>query len=223
MLQSLGMGRKESSESRARSYWERNAKRYDASLRITVRSLPRMLEELKGRVAGASRILEVAAGTGLVTEALSQVAEEVVAVDYAFAMVERLKARVEQAGLKNVECHEANLYALAFEPASFDVVVACNVLHLLPDLPKAYEAMLRMLKPSGRLIVPTVCQRETWVARVTTRLLMLTGIPLQRRFTVASLRASLQEAGLCVVHEKVFAGLMPLAYVEATRERDKQA
>ncbi|MCL2626234.1 MAG: class I SAM-dependent methyltransferase [Cystobacterineae bacterium] len=203
---------------KARAYWERNAKRYDASLRITVGAMPKLVEVLKEEFVGAGRILELAAGTGVATEALAQVAQEVVAVDYAAAMVEQLKARVEQAGLKHVRCLQADIYALEFEPESFDAVVACNVLHLLPDLPKAYAAMLRMLKPGGRLVVPTVCQNETLAARLTSRLLMLTGLPAQRCFTVASLRASLEKAGLRVVKEKVFPGLMPLAYGVYTRK-----
>ena len=202
----------------ARNYWERNAKRYDSALRVTVRAMPKVLEALKGSLEGVERVLEVAAGTGIVTQALAQVAHEVVAVDYASAMVEKLKARVEAAGLKNVQCQQADIYALPLAPASFDAVVACNVLHLLPDLPKAYEAMLRVLKPHGKLLVPTVCQRETLTARITAKLLATMGLPIQRRFTVASLRASLQEAGFRVVEQKVFTGLMPVAYLQGVPE-----
>jgi len=210
--------KKEKEAFRARSYWERNAKRYDAASRVTVRALPKMLETLKTSFDGTERVLEVAAGTGLVTQALAQVAQEVVAVDYALAMVDKLKARVEAAELKNVRCRQADIYALPFEAASFDVVVACNVLHLLPDLPKAYEAMLYVLKPHGKLLVPTVCQRETLTARITAKLLSVAGLPIQRRFSVASLRTSLQEAGCRVLREEIFSGLMPLAYLEGVRE-----
>ena len=208
--------REERKKQKARHYWERNAKRYDAALRITVPALPRVLEELNFQ--GDESVLEVAAGTGLVTQALAQRVREVVAVDYAFAMVEKLKARIQQAGLQNVQCLQADIYALPFEPASFDAVVACNVLHLLPDLPKAYAAMLRVLKPGGRLIVPTVCQSETWTARIAAKLLSATGLPIQRRFSAASLRASLEKAGLRVQKEKLFPSLMPLAYVEGRRD-----
>jgi len=209
--------RNEKAAQKARNYWERNAKRYDRALRVTVRAMPQMLEVLKAALQGTQSVLEVAAGTGIATQAIAQAAHQVVAVDYALAMVEKLKARVEAAVLKNVQCLQADIYALPFEPASFDAVVACNVLHLLPDLPKAYEAMFRLLKPGGRLFVPTVCQRETWTARLVAKLLRATGLPIQHRFRVGELRESLKEAGFHVQKEKVFPGLMPFAYLEGIR------
>ena len=85
----------------ARGYWERNASRYDASARLIGRPLPRMLELVSGAVDVADRVLEVAAGTGIVTIAIAGRAKEVVATDYAAAMVEMLERRVRSEGLEN--------------------------------------------------------------------------------------------------------------------------
>ncbi|MCL2178531.1 MAG: class I SAM-dependent methyltransferase [Cystobacterineae bacterium] len=202
---------------KARTYWERAAKIYDISLWVTVRAMPKVLEELKGEFVGGERVLEVAAGTGMATEVMAPRVGEVVAVDYASAMVEKLKTRVQKAKLTNVHCQQADIYALPFEAESFDAVVAGNVLHLLPNLPKAYEALLRVLKPQGRLFAPTVCPNQTLGGRMLARLLKLTGLPIQRCFDVASFRASMEEAGLRVTKEKVFSGLMPLGYCVGTR------
>lgn len=49
-------------------------------------------------------------------------------------MVAALEQRVRDAGLMNVRCEQADLYALRFEDGAFDAVVAANVLHLVPDL-----------------------------------------------------------------------------------------
>ena len=56
-----------------RSYWERHAKRYDATLRFLARPLARMLELTAEAVRGSDRVLEVAAGSGLVTMAIAEV------------------------------------------------------------------------------------------------------------------------------------------------------
>ena len=55
-----------------RAYWERFASKYDLSLRLLGRPLPKMLELIGDAADGSGRVLEVAAGTGLVTPTLAE-------------------------------------------------------------------------------------------------------------------------------------------------------
>lgn len=199
---------------RDRAYWERHAARYDRSLGPLGRPLPRMLELVGSAVAGADRVLELAAGTGLVTPVLAGAARGVVSTDYASAMVEHLDAMVRERGLTNVRCQRADIYALPFEAASFDAVVAANVLHLVPDLDAALAAMRRMLRPGGRLVVPTFCHDETALSWVVSRLLAVTGFPGHRRFTATSLRAAVAASGVAVDRSETLPGLIPICYVD---------
>lgn len=199
-----------------RDYWERHARKYDRSLRLLRRPLPRTLELASEAVRGCARVLEVAAGTGVVTMALAQSATAVVATDYAQAMVTMLERRVTEAGLANVQCEQADLYNLRFDAGEFDAVVAANVLHLVPDFAGAIAALRRVLKPGGRLIVPTFCHNETLLSWVVSRLLALTGFPGHRRFTAKSLRAALEGAGLDLTRTETLAGLIPIGYGEGT-------
>ena len=65
-----------------KDYWERHARNYDASLRwVLGRPLPRMLELASEAVRGKRKVLEVAAGTGIVTSALAQTSDHVVATN----------------------------------------------------------------------------------------------------------------------------------------------
>jgi hypothetical protein len=105
-------------------------------------------------------VLEVAAGAGLVTPALARAAKGVVATDYAPAMIEALDARIRKEGLANVRCERADLYALRFESASFDAVVAANVLHLVPDLPGGVSALRRGVDGRRRARGPDVLPRQ---------------------------------------------------------------
>jgi phosphatidylethanolamine/phosphatidyl-N-methylethanolamine N-methyltransferase len=196
------------------NYWERNAERYDRSMKLLGRPIPTAAAWCSEAVRGA-QVLEVAAGTGLITAALAATARSVVATDYSSAMVEQLKARVSREGLSNVTCEAADIYALPFEAASFDVVVAANVLHIVPDLPRALAALKRMLKPGGRLIAPTYCHDETPVAWALSRLVTVTGFPGQRRFTASGLQQAIQDAGFCTLRVTTIAGILPLGYVEA--------
>jgi len=199
-----------------KDYWERHARNYDASLRwVLGRPLPRMTELASEAVCGKGRVLEVAAGTGIVTEAIAQTCESVVATDYAAAMVEALKRRVQDAGLRNVTCEQADIYSLPYSSGEFDAVVAANVLHLVPDLPAAIRALRKVTKPGGLLVAPTFCHDETKVSWLLSRLFAVTGFPGHRRFTLQSLRNALEENGLQVKQFESLPGLIPIGFVAA--------
>lgn len=202
-----------------RRYWERRAARYDRLLRPLAAPMPRVSELAASTVPPGARVLEVGAGTGLVTRALAQNAREVVATDYAAAMVVELERRVRSLGLTNVRCERADLYALPYERGSFDVVVGANLLHLVPDLERALSALAPMLTPGGLLVVPTYCHRETVVSSVVSRLMAFRGFPGRRRFTLATLRSALHAAGGDVTRAELVPGLIPIGYVEARFER----
>ena len=200
-----------------KEYWDRHARNYDASLRwVLGRPLPRMLELASAAVRGKLRVLEVAAGTGFVTLAIAQTSDSVVATDYAAAMVEALKQRVKRAGIENVTCEQADIYALPYPAGEFDTVVAANVLNLVPDLPAAIEALRKVTKPSGSLVVPTFCHDETRLSWLASRILAVSGFPGHRRFTMRSLRCALEENGVEVAHAELLSGLIPIGFVAAT-------
>lgn len=199
-----------------RSYWDKHAKNYDRSMSLLGRPIPRMIELAGEATRGLGRMLEVAAGTGLVTQAIAAGAGEVVATDYSAAMVAALERRVRNAGLANVRCELADLYALRFGDGSFDAVVAANVLHLVPDLPGALAALRRAVKPGGRVVVPTFCHDETALSWIASRALAVTGFPGHRRFTAKSLRQAVEDAGIRVTRTELLPGLIPIGYVEGT-------
>ncbi|MDH3645442.1 MAG: class I SAM-dependent methyltransferase [Gammaproteobacteria bacterium] len=196
-----------------RDYWERHARNYDASMRLLGGPLPRMLE-LASAAVRDKQVLEVAAGTGIVTTAIAQTASNIVATDYAAAMVKKLEHRVRDARLANVRCEQADIYELRFAPDTFDVVVAANVLHLVPDLGRAIASIQRVLKPAGLLVAPTFCHDETKTAWLLSQLIALSGFPGHRRFTARSLTDTLQHQGLRIQRSETLSGLIPIGYVE---------
>lgn len=202
-----------SNDDDGRAYWGRHAKHYDLAMALLGGPIPKMADLAGAAVRGLPQVLEIGAGTGLVTPALARNALEVLATDYSAEMVTLLEQRVRKAGLTNVRCEQADVYELRFDASSFDAVVATNVLHLVRDLPGALAALRKVLKPGGRLIVPTYCHRETTLSRSVSRLLAVTGFPGRRRFTTASLRQSLETAGLRVVDSETLPGVIPIGYI----------
>ena len=199
-----------------RAFWDRTAARYDLSMRVLGGPLDAMLPLVAEEVNGRERVLEVAAGTGLVTRAIAPVVSELVATDYAAAMVTQLQQRVDELNLDNVQTRTLDLYALDPEER-FDAVVAANVLHLVPELDGALLALVSVLPPGGRLIVPTYCHDQHLVARMASGVLSLGGFPGQRRFTLDRLADALAQQGLVVRRRQLLQGLLPIGLVSAER------
>ena len=109
--------------------------------------------DLAPRVAAATprRVLEVAAGTGVVTRALRELlpaSVEIVATDLNQAMLD-VAAKVGTTGA--VEWRQADATALPFADASFDAVVCQFGVMFLPDKAKAFAELRRVLRPGGTL------------------------------------------------------------------------
>lgn len=196
-----------------RLFWERNAARYDRSMGLFGGPLPRTRVLVAEAVRGAARVLEIACGTGLVSEAIAPVVGELLATDYAEAMVAKTRERVGHLG--NVRCEVRDLYALGQRDGSFYAVVASNVLHLVPDLPGGLAAMRRVLRPGGRLVVPTYCHAQDARSRLVSAALSLVSFPGQRRFDLDGLAEAVSGAGFVVVDKELVPGVLPIGFVVA--------
>jgi phosphatidylethanolamine/phosphatidyl-N-methylethanolamine N-methyltransferase len=93
---------------RDRDFWERKAPQYDRVAKGWFgRPLPRVLELTGSGVSGAETVLEVAAGTGLMTAVIAPRVRQVVATDYADSMLAILRERMRSAGISNVAAEHA--------------------------------------------------------------------------------------------------------------------
>ena len=103
------------------------------------------------QVAGAldlspgAQVLDVAAGRGALTRELAGQAGRIVAVDAAPRMVELLGR-----DLPAVESRVMDAAALEFPDATFDLVVAGFVMHILPDPVAAVAEVRRVQRPGGQ-------------------------------------------------------------------------
>jgi SAM-dependent methyltransferase len=98
-------------------------------------------------------VVDIGAGTGQFTLAVAPTCERVVAVDVSPVMLVALRARVEAAGLANVEVVPAGFLSYEHHGPPADFVYSRYALHHLPDFWKgvALARIRRMLRPGGVL------------------------------------------------------------------------
>jgi SAM-dependent methyltransferase len=101
------------------------------------------------------RVLDVGAGTGLLTLAVAPRVAHVWAIDISPAMCDYLRVKAASAELTNVEAVVASATSLPLIDGSVDLVVSNYCLHHLTDREKraALAEMLRVLTPGGRLVI----------------------------------------------------------------------
>jgi ubiquinone/menaquinone biosynthesis C-methylase UbiE len=106
-------------------------------------------DDLVQRVGDAREILELAAGTGVVTRRLVRECPEasIVATDLNPDM---LSIAAERA--PGVTIRTADALELPFEDASFDAIVCQFGVMFFPDKERAFRETLRVLRPNGRYI-----------------------------------------------------------------------
>jgi len=111
--------------------------------------------DLAQRVSGLNpgSVLEIAAGTGVVTRALARVLSatvDIVATDLNQPMLDFAARHFKQA--RPISWQQANALILPFPDASFDVVVCQFGVMFFPDKAAAHREARRVLKPGGRFI-----------------------------------------------------------------------
>ena len=94
------------------------------------------------------RILDIAAGTGTSSAALTKTGATVVAVDFSAGMIAEGKRRHPE-----LEFIEADAEKLPFGDNEFDAVTISFGLRNINDPRAAIAEMYRVLKPGGRLVV----------------------------------------------------------------------
>jgi demethylmenaquinone methyltransferase/2-methoxy-6-polyprenyl-1,4-benzoquinol methylase/ArsR family transcriptional regulator len=144
---------------------------------------------------GCGRLLDIGCGAGRMLELLAPHAERAVGVDLSPAMLGVARAQLEQAGLRNVQLRQGDIYALPVEQDSVDVAIVYQVLHYLDNPARALREAARVLAPGGRLIVvdfaPHHCEalRENHAHR-------------RLGFPAAEVSAYLREAGLSLLAQR---------------------
>lgn len=192
------------------NFWDRVAGLYDW-VELTNRRVNSAAAVRVARlVPEGARVLDCAAGTGLFALAAARRADSVLCTDLSQAMLSRAEKKARKQGLSNICFAVRDLTALPEGNGSFDVVIAANVLHLLPEPETAVRELWRVTAPGGRLILPTYLQGKAGTAYGTMiKIYQGAGFHYEHAFTPGTYRTFLENLCLAPVELEVIPGHVP--------------
>ncbi|MBD3331409.1 methyltransferase domain-containing protein [candidate division GN15 bacterium] len=198
-------------------FWERFAPLYDPFMAVVARSYPRLVSRMVDRIESDADILEVAAGTGIVSLKLAPHVARVMGTDLSPKMIARANHKLKQQRRNGVAFAVADAYRLGCDDASFDATVCVNGLHLMHDPARPLSEMARVLKPGGVLLCATYLHAQSLRARFFSRVIKLGGVKVANEFTIGSMGQLIAGSGFALESQEVLSDIMPLGYIVAVK------
>ncbi len=114
-------------------------------------------EQVMGRftLGPGVRVLDVAAGSGALSIPAARAGADVVAIDIAPTMVERLQRRAREEGLSTLDARVGDGMALDLPDDSVDLAVSMNGISLFGDLPGGLREAIRVTRDGGEVAIVT--------------------------------------------------------------------
>lgn len=156
--------------------WDKHAGRYDKQMGFWDRHL---FKDSRSWVCGQASgdVLEVAVGTGL-NLSYYPTGISLTGIDFSPAMLAIAQNRADQLDF-NVDLKVADATRLGMPDDMFDTVVCTFGLCAIPDHEAALAEMVRVLKPSGRLLLADHVAASNPIVRGLQGVLELATVPLQ--------------------------------------------
>ena len=204
-------------------FWDKAARKYAAAAIADTPAYEHTLQRVRQRLLATDRVLELGCGTATTALRLASATGHYTATDLSPAMLDFARQKLASSP-PDVQCvlhlllADADADVPAPAPlgdiatpaapadAGWDVVLAFNLLHLVPDMDHTLAHVARHLRPGGLFICKTPCiaHMNWWVPHVALPVLrLLRFAPPIQVLTEGSLRTAIERSGLtidCVEH-----------------------
>ena len=202
-------------------FWDRVAPLYDFFENTFNRGVYDATGVAVAQLVGLEdEVLECACGTGAISTFLAPICKRLVATDFSEGMLKQ--ARKKLAKYRNATVERADITCLHYEDASFDIVIAGNVIHLLPDPGAVMRELERVVRPGGTIVPPTYVKCRPSKQGIIPKILARLGVDFKEQFDVDSYRAFFEKLGYSNVTYTLIDGRIPCVIASITCNNDGQ-
>lgn len=151
-------------------FWDKMARKYAAHPIADEAGYEASLRRTSELLTESDQVLEIGCGTGTTALRLAPRVRHLHATDVSSQMVAFAQEKLAATPMAQLDFAVLDAAGAARQaPQAYDVVLAFNVLHLLPDLDGGLDAVWQALRPGGLFLSQTPCVAEMnplipWVA-----------------------------------------------------------
>ena len=143
--------------SKAKEFWDKASKNYDKTEERFEYIHSKSRENTKKYLKSSDIVLDYGCGTGTTSCEIANLVKEIHAIDISAKMIEIAKEKAVVGKIENINFVEADIFDEKYEKESFDVILAFNMLHTIPNPQKIVQRIDELLKREGLFISVTPC------------------------------------------------------------------
>jgi len=138
-------------------FWNKASKNYDKTEERFEYIHKKARENTKKHLKDSHIVMDYGCGTGTASCEFSSLVKEIQGIDISSEMIRIAKEKAVVSKIENVTFEKADLFEDKFQDELFDVILAFNMLHTVPNPQDIVHRINDLLKPDGLFISITPC------------------------------------------------------------------
>jgi 2-polyprenyl-3-methyl-5-hydroxy-6-metoxy-1,4-benzoquinol methylase len=205
---------------RSEKFWDRLAGNFDRTGENTDSALLRSVENARKYLTAEDIVLDYGCATGAVAFEIAHMVKNVQGIDISSKMIVIARSKAFERKTENVAFVQSTIFDDRFSSASFDVILAFNILHLLEDASRAIQRVNELLKPGGLMISSTGClgEKKSIVNALTVFLTKIIGLLYVRSFKISELRESIEMGNFTIIETEILKRSPTICFMVAKKK-----
>lgn len=193
--------------------WDRLSRLYDKIIKKDKLAYEQIIKMIKQSSRKEDKILEIGTATGVVAFGLANHFKTLQATDFSHKMIQIAKDKSEKIDINNIIFSVEDACNLSYCNDEFDVVIAANILHIMPEPKKALAEVKRVLVDGGILYAPTFVYNKGLKIKFFSKFGSIIGFKIHNKWTQENFKNFLADQGFTIIDSKVLKSSISINYV----------